>query len=371
MLLVYPTWRMARRVVVPSMERVFNEFGIHFTLNKTDLTYRFLDREIWVASGDKPESLVGVDVVCVGVDEPAIMDEDIDRRATPRARDPRAIVSQVLYTGTHEGLGWFFRRTADMPTITVSTRANTHLTSVAIDRMLDMFKDDPVRMAMYFNGAAMALSGGIYTCFTDKNLRRCENPKQGEIVLGMDFNVGFMCTPIARVIGDEVHVVGEVISRNTRTEAHVERIVEWLRTRGLATVRQGQFGVEVCGPNGRRIDAWLDATSTARKTSATRTDRDIVKAAGFFPRHPSSNPAVRDRIEVVQHALSHSRLFIDPDGAPFCCRSLKEHAYAPRTDPPRPAPHREGEDAFDSANDGIGYLTCGIVGVSRSVFRVA
>lgn len=369
-LLISPKWLMSRRVIVPELVRALDELGVQYSVNKTDLTFSFIGRHIWLGSGDKPLSLSGTTVACAGIDEPAIQDEEVDRRVVSRVRDPRASIRQILYTGTHEGLGWFYRRSQKIPTITVPMWFNRSLTQDTIDRQKERFHGDEVRFKMYVEGQAMALSGGIYTCCSDANLRRCTNPTEGETVVGFDFNVGFMCTPICRVLDDEIHVFTEVISTNTTTENHCDRLVAFLKERRMGTQRHGQFGLELVGHDGKRIDAWIDASGDARKTSATRTDRSIVKDSGFFPRSPASNPLVRDRVEIMQSALKRKRLFIDPDGAPFTCRAVKEHAYAKGSDPPEPQKRwREGEEPLDAATDSLGYVVCGIHGVSRTSWR--
>lgn len=360
---VEPTWKQVRKVLVPRFQKWLPRMGLSFTHNKSEHTITLsTGHTIWMESGERPENLSGFDVGCAWIDEPELMDAEIDNRISSRVRDPDAVIRQVLYTGTPEGMTWIDDKVSTTPTLVVPTTANTHNPPDYIKRLEDRFKNDPVRMDMYVRGIARSLSGSIYTCFDpSKHLRTCSNPSAGELAIAMDFNVGFMCTPIARVIGDEIHVFDEVISRNTTTEEHVARVRKHLETKGLATFRRGAFDqAGMYSRSGSRVDAWLDATSTAHKTSSTTTDHNIVRDAGFWPRHSKSNPAVKDRIEAVQYGFSHDLTFIDPNGAPFTARAVQRHEYERGSKPPQPRKKwGVDEDPLDAATDPLGYLRFG------------
>lgn len=360
-LLEGPTWRHGRRVLGRNVQLALESAGVKYALNKADLTFSFAGREIWIASGDHPESLSGLDVACAGIDEPAIQEEEADRRVCTRVRDPRASIRQILYTGTHEGLGWFYKRCQSIPVITVPSYANKSLTVDSVEQLKARFAGDPLRYQMYVEGKAVSISGGVYTCFSRANVATCANPKEGELVVGFDFNVGYMCTPVARVLGDEIHVFAEVISEQTTTEAHGAKVKEFLLSNGLASYTTSSFGGSLTGPSGSRVSAWIDATGGARKTSATRTDAQTLRHLGFYVRHPSCNPPVRERIEVVQQSLNRKTLFLDEARAPVTTMALRDHAYAKGSDPPEPQKRwNSGEVPLDAAADALGYVVWGV-----------
>lgn len=371
-IIVVNLWRNAKRAVLPHLRAALEEMGLPYRVNMQDGSLKYgrgkEQREIWFASGEIPENLAGPNLAWAAMDEYALQDEECHRRLASRLRDPRATTKrQLLMVGTPEGMGWGYKKSLEAKRVVMPTWSNTYLPAEYMDTLKRTFPDE-LRYRMYVGGEAVMLEGMIYTNFQDRHLRKCLNPDdtRGETCIGLDFNVGYMCTPIARCIGDEVHIWGEVMSTNTDTEAHLKRVREYLQAKGVGRMgRQGggvAFGDYMLGPNGQAIDAFMDASGAARKTSATRSDRDIVKAMGFWPKHDPSNPPVRDRIGRVQYALAHDKLFVDPEGAPTVARALREHGYKKGSQPPEPNKRwGEREVPLDAVTDAVGYLVVGRV----------
>jgi hypothetical protein len=110
--------------------------------------------------------------------------------------------------------------------------------------------------------------------------------------------------------GDRVHILAELALPDSNTnaafQAFVQRAGPWLTApRGAALV-----------------DVYGDATGDTRRTSASRTDWQIVKECfGSLPcrvtyHQPRSNPPVKDRVNCVNAVLLNQagdrRLTIDP-----------------------------------------------------------
>lgn len=367
-MVVEPTWRMVRMVLVPAFQQFFDRIGAPYTIHRTDWTIRWgpQDREIRLASGEIPENLSGQNLGFAALDEFGLMAEEVERRTVSRVRDPRATFKQTLYVGTPEGGGWSYDRVRTMPTVYARTRDNVYLAEDAFRRLEELYAHDANRYAMYVLGQPRKIAGNIYSNYDPaKHLRPCENPRGGRLVLGADFNVGLMCTPVARLVSQEMHVVAEVISRQSNTEAHFQRVRDFLLQRNLARMGTTQFFSGLLDTAGNPVEIWIDASGTARKTSATRSDRAILQEMGFQPRHSSRNPAVRDRIETVQHALGHGRLYVDP-AASFTAKALLEHDYLPGSYPPAPRKVFGDKDALDAATDALGYMVCGVLPLQSS-----
>lgn len=367
-MIVEPTLRMIRQVLVPSFAQLFDRMGVAYSVHKTDwtLTWGPQAREIRMASGEIPENLSGQNLAFAALDEAGLLAEEVERRVVSRVRDPRATLRQVLLVGTPEGGGWFYERIQQIPTTYAKSMDNVYLAPDAIKRLTDLYAHDPARYAMYVLGQPRKIAGNIYSNYDPaKHLRPCENPRGGRLVLGADFNVGLMCTPVARLVSQEMHVVAEVISRQSNTEAHFQRVREFLLQRNLARMGTTQFFSGLLDTAGNPVEIWIDASGTARKTSATRSDRAILQELGFQPRHSSRNPAVRDRIETVQHALGHGRLYVDP-AASFTAKALLEHDYLPGSYPPAPRKVFGDKDALDAATDALGYMVCGVLPLQSS-----
>lgn len=366
-LMVSLTLKIAKRTLVPAFRFLFDEIGCWYKLHKTDwvITWGPERREIWLESAEIPENLSGPNVGCAGIDEFMLMDEEVNRRVSSRVRHPDSVIRQVAYSGTPEGGGWGYAKIRECATVYARSMDNVFLPEDSMARLRNLYKGDPQRFSMYVEGKPMKISGNIYTSFdASKHVKRLERHEHGTLVLGADFNVGFMCTPIARFCNGELHVFDEVISRNTNTEDHFKRVRDHLLSKSLAKIGQTQFFSGLVA-NNQPVDIWVDASSTARKSSSTTTDRNILAEMGFNPRHKKSNPLVRDRIETVQYALSSSKMFFDPD-ARFCIEAISEHDYQPGTNPPQPRKDfGEGRDPLDAAMDAIGYMAVGVIPVLR------
>jgi len=128
----------------------------------------------------------------------------------------------------------------------------------------------------------------------------------------LDFNINPMCAVIGQRDGEWVHVFDEIVLADSNTAAACEEFLK----RAEPWFRQSHPPVQV--------DVYGDATGDARRSSASRTDWQLVR--DFFGQHQdrcrasfhigSSNPAVRDRVNCVNAKLlsqaGDRKLLIDP-----------------------------------------------------------
>ena len=126
----------------------------------------------------------------------------------------------------------------------------------------------------------------------------------------LDFNVNPLCSVLTQFTNLRVHILEEMIQPDSNTLAACEEF--------LSRTEKWRTGLPL------KVYVYGDATAEQRRTSASRTDWQIVK--DFFGRHrdlfdvtfrvPSANPPVKDRINCVNallrnHAGQH-RLFVHP-----------------------------------------------------------
>lgn len=129
------------------------------------------------------------------------------------------------------------------------------------------------------------------------------------LVWAIDFNMNPFCSVLAQVNAGWVFILDEMVLPDSNTLAACEEMLS--RTEKLT--KGSQVSIDVYG----------DATAEQRRTSASRTDWQIIK--DFFGRYPDrfrasfnvprANPAVKDRINLVNaqlrnHAGQH-RLKVD------------------------------------------------------------
>ena len=184
--------------------------------------------------------------------------------------------------------------------------------------------------------------GGIYYAFSREfNCPPCGHRDNMPILVGSDFNVDPMCWVLCHRIGDDLEVFDELVLRDSNTPQAINEL--WRRW------GHHQGGWQFYG----------DASSRARKTSATQSDYAHIwnderfKKARRTLHYPASNPGLEDRYSAVNARLCNAdetrRIFIDPR-----CTTLIEDLEN--------CSYREGtrEPAFDKdhfhASDALGYI---------------
>jgi hypothetical protein len=156
-------------------------------------------------------------------------------------------------------------------------------------------------------------SGIVYYAFDrEANVRPVEHDARLPLFWSLDFNINPMCAVIGQRDGDWVYVLDEIVLPDSNTAAACEEFFKradpWLR-RSYTPIQ---------------VDVYGDATGDARRSSASRTDWQLVHdfLDGIRGRCRavynvgSSNPAVRDRVNCVNAKLLNQagdrRLVIDP-----------------------------------------------------------
>lgn len=378
-LVVSPSYPNMQQSVLPRIDDAFKALGLDYALNwaKKQIVWTAHDgvRRIWLRSAEKPMQIAGSSVGYFWMDEPAQCSFEAYKRSRTRVRDARAVLLQRLYTGTHEGTKtWFHRfrkkaeRSAKALVVTASTFDNPFNSADYYEDILDTYAGDPAGMAQYIWGRAADAAGNIYTKLTDANVVRCEDPGEGDLVVGWDFNVGWMVTVLGtwHAAAMRLHVWGEVTSRvagGVFTEDHAAKVRDALMEHaGARLEREGRDGVRLMGRNNRQVSAWIDASGYRRQTTGTaavKSDAGAVEAAGFHIRSDRSNPFVRNRIAAVQRALKHRSLLVDPR-AEVTLTALREHSRDKFGDPQKDGWAKD-EMQLDHYADALGYLTHGLM----------
>ena len=169
-----------------------------------------------------------------------------------------------------------------------------------------------------------AAEGAIYYAFErDKHIKDFEikrTPKKG----GTDFNVN----PITSVQGfyenDIIYIYDEIYMKNSNTYNLADEIKrKW-----------------------DNVDLYPDATGNARKTSAVKTDHQILKDAGINVQFVT-NPHVKDRQNCVNGLLSNGRLIIHSQ-----CRWLIKDLEQ--------LTHENKDPMLGHISDALGYMCWGL-----------
>lgn len=303
-----PTYPMAKTTTIPTIKELLDgkkmllgkSFRYTLTLQppiKFVIYYKGRMGTLYILSADRPDSLKGVNLASVLMEEPFIQPQASFEQAIARIRVV-APISEVFITGTPEGRGWGWelcegelREKYDVGVVRASSHTNQANAQDYAERMESGY--DSLVARVYVHGEFHDLtSGRIYYSYSsldhDMDL---EIPDEAKIGFGMDFNVD----PMAFVVfwwipGKCLHYLKEYQIPNSDTDYACKVLTEdW-----------GKYG-------SRFQDAFPDASGNQRRTSAAgATDHSIIASHGYKIRAHGRNPAIRDRYNAMNAMLKSS-----------------------------------------------------------------
>jgi len=335
-MMVFPSYRMAKQIVFDDLIQLLKSKNWVKKINQSDLTVTLVNNsQIMLRSADNPDSIRGVGLDFVVIDEAADVDEEAWTAVIRPTLSDR--LGSALIIGSPKGRNWFFdlyenaKLYDDWQSWQFTTAAGGNVTESELAQAkqdLDERTYQQEYLAQFVN-----YSGVIYYAFGEHNISQMPMPEDNRIPLhiGMDFNVDPGCAVIGHQHNGGIHIFDEVEMYGTNTQEMVQEI-------------QRRYP-------GRRYICYPDASGAQRRSSAGGiTDHIILKNAGFDLRVGSVNPAVKDRIAAVNSVLKedNTRLTIDAK-----CKKvidgLRKHTYKEGTRQPE-----KGE--YDHFNDALGYL---------------
>jgi len=320
---VSPSYKVAKRTIIPTIKAYLRGRNVSFSYNKTDFEFTLRHRgrvgTIWVGSGQDPEALKGPNVGSSNIDEPFIQDRAVFEQIVARTRDPIARVREIGLTGTPEELNWGYdicegdeRERWDLDLVQASTRENRALPPEYVQTMERGY--DPKLALAYIEGQFVNLSTGqVYYGFNRKrNIKEEEDPGF-ELHIGMDFNVNPMASLVFWKSGEHLHFMDEVELPNADTEF-------------ACSYWRDKYGE-------RLRNVYPDATGRSRHSSSPggKSDFYYIQAAGLSIRCQSENPRRRDRYNATNAKLC------PPKGGPptltmspkckLLARYMEQHTY--------------------------------------------
>jgi len=324
-MLVSPSYRQAKRTVIPTLLSLLNGRRIKYTYNRSDamleVRYHNTVGHIWIGSADVPDSLKGSNLAAVYGDEFAMFDYSVIEICMSRIRDPRAKLRELFLCGTPENgiTGWVYeilegerKDDFDLGLYQASTLENKALPKEFIESLMNAY-DEKTRQA-YIEGKLVNMSSGaIYGSFDkDRHVKRLEEPEDVVICCGCDFNFDPACAVLFWVKDKHMHIFDEVhLTGGHDTYDLVDEV--WARS---------DDRVEVFYP---------DPSGVQRKTSAKAgvTDITIIQQAGirlrpdyqrpFVVRARRRTPPRRDRYNATNAMFRADMITIDPR----CTQTIK------------------------------------------------
>lgn len=318
---VAPTYRQAKRIAWSELKQLTREYWASKP-NETDLTIQLTSGgTISLRGADNYDSLRGQGIDFVVLDEFASMAPAAWTEVLRPALSDRQ--GRALFIGTPRGYNHFYdlyREVQERPhwaTFQFTTEQGGNVAKEELESATHELDERTYRQE--FQASFENLTAGLayYAFDPGGNVAPVEYDSRLPLFWSLDFNFNPMCSIIGQRRGDWVFVLDELVLPDSHTGAACEEFL----ARTERFVKRSSLPVQ--------LDIYGDATGEGQRSSATRTDWQIVR--DFLNRHRdlyrssfrvgSSNPAVRDRVNCVNARLrnqaGHRRLSIHPQ-----CRQL-------------------------------------------------
>jgi hypothetical protein len=334
---VAPTYRMARQIMWKPLKKKLLALNWVRKINESDLTITLInDSEISLRSSDNYDSLRGVGIDFLVLDEAADMEPEVWTEVLRPTLSDRG--GHAMFLGTPKGMNWL-KDIYDMSRMDPDNWSSHQYTTLdggnvpeseieAARRDLDERTFRQEYMASF-----ETYSGLIYYGFSDANI--CEIPPLQEretVLIGLDFNVDPLSSTVAARRGEELHILDEIVISGANTFDFCEEVKRRYP--------------------GRRIEIYPDASGAQRRTSSNTTDHAILANAGFTVRVGRTNPFVLDRIAAVNSRMvsstGHRYIRINKK-----CRNLIKSLTSQVYKEGSRIPEKSG---YDHMNDALGYL---------------
>ena len=337
---VAPSYRMGKQIIWEDLKHELSVRRWIKKINESDLTITLKNgSRISIRSADNPDSMRGVSLDFIVLDEAAFMPKSVWTEVLRPTLSDRE--GGALFISTPRGYNWF----ADMwhdavnkdnwesfkyTTIEGGNVTEAEVEDARADLDLKTFKQE-------YEASFETAGNRIYYPFDIKAsvkpwADKIENYKT--IHIGCDFNID----PISAVIGVPtafgMHIIDDIIIPSSNTDELAQEILRRY-------------------PNSRII-CYPDPAGSARKTSAGgRTDHSILLQYGFEVKARKKHPAVKDRINSMNrmfcNAAGERNLFVDPK-CKVTIECLSKQQYKEGTMIP------DKTSGYDHIPDAFGYM---------------
>ena len=339
---IAPNYRQAKRIAWTVLKALIPP-GARCRTSEQELSIELPNRSVIQLHGaDRPDSLRGVGLDFVVLDEYAYMDpETWSTVVWPALADRRG---GALFIGTPAG---FNNHLYDlyMDAKQRENWATFHFRSdeggyVSEDRLAEARAHmDPQRYAQEFEASFETLQSRVYHAFDrERNVMDLELLPYAPVLIGMDFNISPMTAVIGHKVGDECHIIDEIVLMNSNTQEMMEEI-------------NRRYG-------GREGIVHPDPSGVARKTSAPVGESDFTIIAQFgWPIYRTKIYPVVDRINSVNAMLCNAqgqrRLLISPS-CTHLIKALDGLTYKQDTKLP------DKSSGLQHITDALGYMIMGV-----------
>jgi hypothetical protein len=332
---VAPTCKQAKRIVWESLKKMTRLYRVSKP-NETDLRIELrAGGTICVRGADNYDSLRGEGFDFVVLDEYAAMNPAAWTEVLrPALADRRG---GALFIGTPRGYNHLYHLYQEAQdrrhwsTFQFTTEEGGNVSPEELRSATQELDERTYQQEFQASFQNLTVGRAYYSFDRAVHVDEVEYVRGIPLCWSLDFNINPMCSVIGQVEEDSeatqsnwftgareqeeqpvrtVRVIDEIVLANAHTEAACEAFLE----RTAPWIKRADQPV--------RVDIYGDATGSARRSSASRTDWQLVR--DFFARHSdcfraifhtnTANPLVRDRVNCVNARLRNqageSRLLV-------------------------------------------------------------
>lgn len=344
-----PTYGLIRDIAFDKFPSMLSDMGYTYKLNKSDKEIHIDNYgKIIFRSMDNPETIVGYEVFYSIIDECDILPMDKMTvaynkiMARNRQKCDNGTLNQIDVASTPEGFKWFYKRyvkefnsETDL-LVKASTYENKHLPEQYIANLEQQYP--PALLQAYLMGEFVNLTSGVvYSYFdrkkhhTDREIISNDETYQYDVLhIGQDFNIGGSC--------GRIHVIDNGVPKLVHEYSAYD-------TQGIITYLKERF-------KHHEIVIYPDASGNANKTSASKTDIQLLRDAGFIIDAPAKNPFVKDRVNTVNNMFYQNKYLINTNQCPEATQAYEQQAYDDKGIPEK----FNGANTIDDSNDACGYF---------------
>jgi len=311
---IYPTLVKARNLFAAPFVELCRDNHIIVDYNKTEGVIRTIYGTVYLWSMDRPEKIIGDSLTYIGLDEldtltPRRKAGEVWGKAIGRLRGMSD--AQIYSVTTPEGFHFTYNKFVKEPQtkiaegrevttelIKAKTTDNPYLPDSFIEALRGNY--DSKMLEQYLNGEFVNLNGNVAYYSFDRELhcKKIETQDTSKIYVGMDFNVN----PMSAIVftADVNKAKGTIRSLN---------VIESISLKNSNT-RQMAQAIKKKYPKSKIITI-VDRAGNARKTSAEKTDVEILRGFGFVVKFESISE--RDKINRLNLVLESGVIHIDDE----------------------------------------------------------
>ena len=379
LLYLLPIYSMFRDVLFPTLTEVLDGSGIGYKINKSTGEIFFdAGGRVILKSMDNPDSIVGMNVLSVFMDELDTLPQDkawqVWIKAIARARrkveyldqegNTQVAVNQMIVGTTPEGYRLMYKlfekeKPDNYTLIQASGRENKHLPVDYYDNLYSIYPKELVDA--YIDGKFVNMAvGAVYKEF-DRTL--CDSDavyRDGETIhISMDFNVMNM-NGVVYVERDPIFTSNPLFLYEGHNSFHIVHHLKGIKdTPEMIQVIQNRYP---------RSPIYIYPDASGKSTSSkgfTTSDISMLKKAGFHCNYPNKNPRVMDRVQSVNSAFITGLIKINVALCPDVADALEQQTFNKNTE----LPEKTAGSSIDDINDAVGYFIHRKFPISRKTMK--